>query len=202
MDVKKSNGFKEPETKAYDNSQNAGNGEKTLFQRFRMLLSLMTIEPMMVVQGIASNISMFPQDQMILYKICKEPQFNLTDDFCNNIEENTNTTSYDDVEAEVVSFNNVITLSEHLVPILLSFYIGSWSDHYGRKPFLAFCMVGKVIGATFNLLNAIYLNEWNRWVWVATVMPIQNISGGFLAFIMMTYSFISDNSTRRYDTNL
>ena len=34
----------------------------------------------------------------------------------------------------------------------------------GRKPFLALCMVGKLGGAVFNLLNAIYLEEWSRWV--------------------------------------
>jgi len=192
--------YPKTEAKVYENNDSKEPEKKTLFQRFCLVATLMTIEPMMIMQGIGMNISRFPEDQMILYKICKEPQFNLTDDFCKNIEANTNTTSYDEVEAEVVSFNNVITLSEHLVPILLSFYIGSWSDHFGRKPFLAFCMLGKVVGAIFNLLNAIYLEEWNRWVWVATVMPIQNISGGFLTFIMMTYSFIADNSTRRQRT--
>ena len=58
-------------------------------------------------------------------------------------------------------------------------------------------MTGKTLGAAANLLNAIYLEEWNRWVWLATVMPVQNISGGYLTFIMMTYSFIADNSTNR-----
>ena len=58
-------------------------------------------------------------------------------------------------------------------------------------------MAGKIIGAVFNLLNAIFLTEWSRWVWLATVMPIQNISGGYLTFIMMTNSFIADNSTNR-----
>ena len=58
-------------------------------------------------------------------------------------------------------------------------------------------MAGKIIGAVFNLLNAIFLDSWSRWVWLATVMPIQNISGGYLTFIMMTYSFIADNSTNR-----
>ena len=68
---------------------------------------------------------------------------------------------------------------------------------YSRKPFLAVCMAGKILGAIFNLLNAIFLDSWSRWVWLATVMPVQNISGGFLTFIMMTYSFIADNSTNR-----
>jgi len=171
--------------------------QKSWWQKFRYFLGIMTIEPMMIVQGIASNIVAVPQDQMILYKVCREKQFNLTQDFCANIEDYRNTTAYHDVEQEVVSFKAIISWTEHLVPILLSFYIGSWSDHFGRKPFLALCMAGKMAAAFCNLLNAIFLDQWSRWVWLATVMPIQNISGGYLTFIMMTYSFIADNSTQR-----
>ena len=35
------------------------------------MLSILTIEPMMIFQGIASNITFVPQDQMVLYKICR-----------------------------------------------------------------------------------------------------------------------------------
>ena len=37
---------------------------------------------------------------------------------------------------QYMSFNNIIAMTEHFVPILLSFYIGSWSDKFGRKVFL------------------------------------------------------------------
>jgi hypothetical protein len=46
---------------------------------------------------------------------------------------------------QVSSFSKVLSTTEHLVPILLSFYLGSWSDIYGRIPFIAICMAGKVI---------------------------------------------------------
>ena len=98
----------------------------------------------------------------------------------------------------MISFNNIIAITEHTVPILLSFYIGSWSDRFGRKPFLALCMAGKTLGAVGNLFAGIYLDQMDRWVWLAVYLPVQNISGGFLTFIMMTYSFIADNSTARY----
>ena len=45
--------------------------------------------------------------------------------------------------------------------------------------------------------NFLGLTIISRWVWLGTVLPIQNITGGFLTFIMMTYSFIADNSTQR-----
>ena len=97
------------------------------------VLRLTTIEPMMLIQGLAAFIGMYPQDQMLLYKICREDKFNLTVDFCSNIENHTDTGAYDAVEKEVVSFNNIISLAENLIPILFSFYIGSWSDRFGRK---------------------------------------------------------------------
>ena len=35
------------------------------------LIGLMTIEPMMFVQGLAAGISAIATDQMVLYKICR-----------------------------------------------------------------------------------------------------------------------------------
>jgi hypothetical protein len=45
---------------------------------------------------------------------------------------------------QVASFSRVMSIAEHLIPILLSFYLGSWSDIYGRIPFIAVSMTGKV----------------------------------------------------------
>ena len=180
-------------------------------------LGIMTIEPMMFVQGLASGISGIATEQMVLYKICRgksikprpvlkfktmivnvlEEKYNLTQEYCANIELHTDDPIYSDVEKEVISFNNIIAITEHTIPILLSFYIGSWSDRFGRKPFLAFCMIGKTLGAVGNLFAAIFLDKMDRWIWLAVYLPVQNISGGVLTFIMMTYSFITDNSSPR-----
>ena len=40
-------------------------------QKLSYVLGLMTIEPMMLVQGLAAGISMIATDQMVLYKICR-----------------------------------------------------------------------------------------------------------------------------------
>ena len=49
-------------------SKDKGGG---ILHKIKYAVSLMTIEPMMIVQGIATNISMVPTDQMVLYKICR-----------------------------------------------------------------------------------------------------------------------------------
>ena len=62
----------------------------------------------------------------------------MTEEFCLNFENNTKTPEYTDIEAEVASFNFIISVTEHTVPILLSFYIGSWSDCFGRSSLLTY----------------------------------------------------------------
>ena len=42
-----------------------------IHHKIKYVLSILTIEPMMIVQGIATNISIVPSDQMVLYKICR-----------------------------------------------------------------------------------------------------------------------------------
>ena len=70
---------------------------------------------------------------MIMFNLnCAEEKFNVTEEFCLNFENNTEEPEYADIEAEVSSFNFIISVTEHTIPILLSFYIGSWSDCFGR----------------------------------------------------------------------
>ena len=95
------------------------------------------------------------------------------------------------------NFYNYISLAEHLVPIFLSFYLGSWSDHQGRKPFIYISMTGFLLSAVMNMLNAIYLKEWDKWVWLGSVVLSKNVFGGTLAYVMVVYSFIADNSNDR-----
>merc|ERR1719317_657747 len=57
-----------------------------------------------------------------------------------------------------------------------------------------------LLSSVMNLLNAFYLREWNKWVWLATVVLIKNAFGGMLGFVMVVYSFIADNSSDKQRT--
>ena len=98
------------------------------------------------------------------------------------------------------SFYNYISLAEHFVPILMSFYLGSWSDHWGRKPFIYMTMTGMLLSSMMNLMNAIFLKEWDKWIWLISVVLSKNVFAGQLGFYLVVYSFISDNSRDRERT--
>ena len=87
-------------------------------ERFFSFLSEMTIEPMVFVSNLARGIAQVSIDQMNVYKICRgfiftrkvwnffhyyhsEEKFNLTVEFCANIENNTEDPAYTAVEKEV-----------------------------------------------------------------------------------------------------
>ena len=92
-------------------------------------------------------------------------------------------------------------MCENIVPIILAFYIGSWSDKFGRIPFIAMFMAGTLLRLTGTLFAGIFLEEISKWVWLGLVMPVTCLSGSLGIFILVVYSFSSDNSTPRYRLN-
>ena len=117
-----------------------------------------TIEPMILMYALGYYMVGVTTDQMIFYKTCMDPQFNFTEGFCGNIENFSNSTEYNDVEEEVAGFMNAVSIMERFVPVFLAFYVGSWSDHWGRKPFILLCMSCKLVRAGMNCLNGIFLS--------------------------------------------
>ena len=101
-----------------DNSDQDESFRKRVFS----FLGVMTIEPIVLFSNLARGIAQISIDQMNVYKICRgliftgkvwhfcyfyhlEEKFNLTVEFCANIENNTEAPVYTAVEKEV-EYNN------------------------------------------------------------------------------------------------
>lgn len=105
--------------------------------RMAAALSAVTIEPMVATFSMAVSMVSVVQQQLIIYKTCMQPEFGLDQEFCENINDNTNSSGYtDDVEPEVGRYNVAKSVVEHVIPIFLSFYLGAWTDNFGRKRLL------------------------------------------------------------------
>ena len=59
-------------------------------------------------------------------------------------------------------------------------------------------MAARLVGMMITLLGGIFLEEMSVWVWLALSMSMNSLSGGGSTFILITYSFASDNSLPRY----
>ena len=58
-------------------------------------------------------------------------------------------------------------------------------------------MAGTFIDLTGTLLCGIFLDEINKYVWLAIALPARSLTGGSRTFTLMVYSFASDNSSPR-----
>ncbi|XP_043289896.1 proton-coupled folate transporter-like [Venturia canescens] len=81
-----------------------------------------------------------------------------------------------------------------LVPAILSFCLGSWSDKYGRKPILLASYSGSAISFfLWAVLSSMELNPW--WYLLASVPPA--LVGGYSSLILATYCYITDITSER-----
>ena len=99
-------------------SEQQENGSKIETMKAKLLhfLSIMTIEPMMFLQALAWKMIVVSENQMLLYKICREEQFNMTAEYCSSFEDHSNETSYKEVEKEVQSHDFKVTQFMRLYP--------------------------------------------------------------------------------------
>ena len=84
--------------------QECDNKVETMKAKLLHFISIMTIEPMMFLQALAWKMIVVSENQMLLYKICREEHFNLTAEYCSSFEDHVNEASYKEVEKEVQSW--------------------------------------------------------------------------------------------------
>lgn len=83
------------------------------------------------------------------------------------------------------------SLIQSLLPAFLSFFVGPWSDKYGRKPLLLAGYVGQSI--TYCLLLLMIIWDVSPWYFLIADIPSACL-GGFCIIILASLCYISDIS--------
>ena len=102
-------------------------------EKFKKVISNITIEPCIFLIIFSSDLDEIASSQMVILKSCKNdfPEFN--DTICDNL----NSPEFQDanvmVSNELNQFNVYKKLILSIFPIFFSFYLGAWSDLFGRK---------------------------------------------------------------------
>lgn len=81
------------------------------------------------------------------------------------------------------------TMVESFLPAILSFFIGPWSDKFGRKPVLLSSLFGFFISNV--LMTILCFVSVNPWVFVIAFIPVA-LSGGLCALMIAVFSYVSD----------
>lgn len=92
--------------------------------------------------------------------------------------------------ADILMVTNVFT---NVVPALWSFFLGPWSDKFGRKPIFISTMAGftlqYVIAAAITYLSATV--AINPWWYLLTIIPLM-FTGGYCSLITVLFCYITD----------
>jgi MFS family permease len=82
----------------------------------------------------------------------------------------------------------------HLFPIICSFFLGSWSDTFGRKWLLYLYFVIRMVEGSAMLLNAHFMAWPKEFLLFSVNLPVA-LSGGYITFSMGVAAFITEIST-------
>ncbi|CAG0882326.1 unnamed protein product [Darwinula stevensoni] len=96
------------------------------------------------------------------------------------------------VQQETSDYNLYRSLVESLPAIISSFFLGPWSDEYGRKPAIILSLLGALLSGLGYLLVGLVPSYGPEFMLIPAV--ISGLSGGVVAFLMAIFSYIGDTT--------
>ncbi|GBP07904.1 hypothetical protein EVAR_78064_1 [Eumeta japonica] len=98
-----------------------------------------------------------------------------------------------EVQQYVTIVTMVYTVAGAVLPAIMSLFLGSWSDKYGRKPLLTWPVLGITASSFLTVLFGA-LRGLGPWWYIITVVPT-SVSGGSTAFFTGAFCYLSDITT-------
>ncbi|EDW59038.1 probable peptidoglycan muropeptide transporter SLC46 isoform X1 [Drosophila virilis] len=163
---------------------------------WRELFYMFYIEPVVFMLIFSHLLSGTVMRNQIIYQTCRVIfHYNETD--CRQLDDKDASHEVHAIETEIQSYVAdmflIRTLMESIVPAVCGLFIGSWSDHYGRKPLLVVSMIGFSGSALINTLICALSSsrDINPWWYTMAAVP-HSLLGGMCVFSVAAFCFLSD----------
>lgn len=130
---------------------------------------------------------------VVLYRTCVHA-LNYSVDECKPFLSIDKTNATQHLEAEVQRYATVVgtvrSVMEAVVPAILCFFLGVWSDTHGRKPLVVWPLFGFSMSAGLTVVYCM-LDNLGPWWFVLTAVP-QSLCGGFTIFFTGAFCYLND----------
>ncbi|EDW85958.1 uncharacterized protein Dwil_GK22868 [Drosophila willistoni] len=164
--------------------------------QWHKIFHMFYIEPVVFMLLFSHTLSGTIQRNQVIYQTCTVI-FHYNESDCKQLDNKNASAEINAIETElqpyVANLFLTRTLLESIVPAFCGLFIGSWSDHYGRKPLLVVSMIG--FSASFWLMALIcQLSSYyvvNPWWYILAAVP-HSLLGGNCVFSVAAFCFISD----------
>ncbi|XP_021190515.3 probable peptidoglycan muropeptide transporter SLC46 [Helicoverpa armigera] len=155
-----------------------------------------TMEFPLFVVMMAMSLSGAAMSNIILYRTCVHGLYH-TEDECRPFLSPDKNNQTHGLEAEVQKYATIVGtvrgIIEAVVPAILSFFLGVWSDTHGRKPLIVWPLLGITFSSGMFVVYSM-MDNLGPWWFILTVIPY-SLSGGFTIFFTGAFCYMSDITT-------
>eukprot|EP00088_Acartia_fossae_P028786 TRINITY_DN29620_c0_g2_i1.p1 TRINITY_DN29620_c0_g2~~TRINITY_DN29620_c0_g2_i1.p1 ORF type:complete len:482 (-),score=0.43 TRINITY_DN29620_c0_g2_i1:270-1715(-) len=166
----------------------------SFIQRTRRYLSVITLEPALILLTFSWGLSSVIGQNLIILKSCRDLGY--SDSICSDINHHKHENIQVEKRAAVVQMYTSILAA--IPSIVIALFVGPWSDTNGRKPIMIFSILGTFLAELVWLLNVYYMDSS---AWFLLFTSITGWFGGFTVLLIGVYSYLADISTIRSRTS-
>ncbi|CAG7818485.1 unnamed protein product [Allacma fusca] len=162
-------------------------------------LSVVTIEPIIFLQMFAIHLVQIISLNQFIDRICRVTM-ELPEDACANLTRNVESEEItSDVKIQVDGlasrFLMYRAVIESVTQIVISLFLGSWSDKHGRKILFVICASGYIVTSGLNVLLTYLPNLAPEYLLLASI-PVA-VTGGYTVLLLTSFSYIASVSTAK-----
>ncbi|KAK3907877.1 Proton-coupled folate transporter [Frankliniella fusca] len=150
----------------------------------------MTVEPVIFLSMLGSNLSGVLLTNLLMIKTCEYMKLPIN---CTDMETESGGPYEKEIQPYVATIGMYKLIYETVPPAIMSFFIGSWSDTYGRKPL----MIAPLIGYCLNFLLLILYTWFDLppMFVILTNTPLA-LLGGSMIFFTGAFCHVTDTSPK------
>lgn len=169
---------------------------QTLRQRLLAFMKTISVEPVMLLDGLAFSNMVVLVENLQMEKVCIV-SLNNTKEVCDNLSEHKDVKESMASEfSEFAMYNGIITA---IIPLFFILFMGAWSDKYGRKVPLCAATIGHLLYA-LGYLVASAAESWPV-EYLLIVALLDSLGGGAVSFLTAANSYISDVTSEQARTS-
>ncbi|KAL4717813.1 hypothetical protein ACJJTC_000962 [Scirpophaga incertulas] len=154
-----------------------------------------TVEPTMFFYMMAFMITSVIEQTFYVFRACTVDH-KYSEEICYNINQHEHINN--EVQVTVSVFHQWNGIAGHIVPLMLAFFLGSYSDKRGRKFILLSGLVGKLYFSAMITLNSLKAWPLNYVIYTATFPSA--LTGADLTIFAACFAYIADVSSLKNRT--
>lgn len=152
----------------------------------KKILGYVTVEPVLFLYMMIIFMETTSLLGLTFVKVCLDINHPNDTNDCNKNE----TAGHDDVVHKATMWSKYCTACLFSCTLIVSFYVGSWSDYFGRKVIMLIPPIGTLISAAINTALAIFFNAHVAYFFISAI--VSGLTLGTVGMITSSFGYISD----------